>query len=295
MFATFTQAKGSACDPMTTSSFEAISPVPPVADVGLPPVAQSVVLGTPLALTDYARVVEWIETAVAARARAYLCVAAVHTVMEAREDAELRTAVHGAAFTVPDGQPLVWALRALGQAISTRVYGPDLMARACERAAATGQRQYLYGGRDDDALALLTRNLRERFPELQIAGSWSPPFRELTERELDEVAARINLAQPDVVWVGIGVPKQEKWMAAMRARLDAPVLVGVGAAFDFHAGLVPQAPAWLQRRGLEWAFRLVQEPRRLWRRYARHNPRFVAAFARQWIGERLGRVERGTR
>ena len=272
--------------PMTTSPFEAISPVPLAADVGLPPVAQVDVLGTPLALTNYARAVEWIETAVAARARAYICVAAVHTVMEAREDAELRAAVLDAAFTVPDGQPLVWALRALGHDISTRVYGPDLMAHACERAAATGQRQYLYGGRDDGALLQLTRNLRARFPDLQIAGSWSPPFRALTERELDDVAARINRAQPDVVWVGIGVPKQEKWMAAMRARLDAPVLIGVGAAFDFHAGLVPQAPGWLQRRGLEWAFRLVQEPRRLWRRYARHNPRFVAAFARQWASER---------
>ena len=209
--------------------------------------------------------------------------------MEAREDAELRAAVAGAAFTVPDGQPLVWALRALGYDISTRVYGPELMARACERAAASGQRQYLYGGRDDGALLRLTRALRKRFPELQIAGGFSPPFRALTESELDAVAARINDAQPDVVWVGIGVPKQEKWMAAMRARLDAPVLVGVGAAFDFHAGLIPQAPAWMQRRGLEWAFRLVQEPRRLWRRYARHNPRFVAAFARQWAGERRGR------
>jgi N-acetylglucosaminyldiphosphoundecaprenol N-acetyl-beta-D-mannosaminyltransferase len=278
--------------PMTTSSFEAISPLPPAADVGLPPVAQAAVLGTPLALTNYASAVEWIETAVAARAQAYVCVAAVHTVMEAREDAELQAAVEGAAFTVPDGQPLVWALRALGHDISTRVYGPDLMARACERAAATGQRQYLYGGRDESALTALTDNLRERFPELQIAGSWSPPFRALSEQELDAVAARINDAQPDVVWVGIGVPKQEKWMAAMRTRLDAPVLIGVGAAFDFHAGLVPQAPGWLQRHGLEWAFRLVQEPRRLWRRYARHNPRFVAAFARQWASERRARNAR---
>jgi N-acetylglucosaminyldiphosphoundecaprenol N-acetyl-beta-D-mannosaminyltransferase len=292
MFVTFTQAKDSRLRPMTTSSFEAISPVPPVTDVGLPPVAQVGVLGTPLALTDYDRAVGWIETAVAARAQAYVCVAAVHTVMEAREDPALRAAVEGAAFTVPDGQPLVWALRALGHAITTRVYGPELMARACERAAATGQRQYLYGGRNDGALLQLTRNLRARFPELQIAGSHSPPFRALSEAELDALAARINDTQPDVVWVGIGVPKQEKWMAAMRARLDAPVLIGVGAAFDFHAGLVPQAPGWMQRHGLEWAFRLAQEPNRLWRRYARHNPRFVAAFARQWAGQRLARGAR---
>jgi N-acetylglucosaminyldiphosphoundecaprenol N-acetyl-beta-D-mannosaminyltransferase len=293
MFAALTQAKGFRLRPMTTSSFEAISPAPapapPAAEAGLPPVAQADLLGTPLALTDYARAVEWIEAAVAARARAYLCVAAVHTVMEAREDPELRAAVAGAAFTVPDGQPLVWALRALGHEISTRVYGPELMAHACARAAATGQRQYLYGGRDEAALSRLADRLRARFPELQIAGSYAPPFRPLSEPELDDVAARIDAAQPDVVWVGIGVPKQEKWMAAMRDRLAAPVLVGVGAAFDFHAGLVPQAPALLQRSGLEWTFRLAQEPRRLWRRYARHNPRFVTAFARQWLGERRSR------
>lgn len=253
---------------------------------------QANVLGIPLALTDYAGALDWIDAAVTADARAYVCVAAVHTVMEAREDEDLRTAVHGAAFTVPDGQPLVWALRALGHDISARVYGPELMLQACERAAGTGQRQYFYGGRDDKALLALTQNLRARFPALRIAGGHSPPFRELTERELDDLAARINRAQPDVIWVGIGVPKQEKWMAAMRERLDAPVLIGVGAAFDFHAGLVPQAPAWMQRRGLEWAFRLRQEPRRLWRRYARHNPRFLTGFARQWASERRGRSAR---
>ena len=178
----------------------------------------------------------------------------------------------------------------LGHDIEARVYGPELMERACARAAGSGQRFYLYGGRDEQALAQLTANLLDRHPDLQLAGGLSPPFRELTDAELDDVAARINAARPDVVWVGIGVPKQEKWMAAMRERLDAPVLIGVGAAFDFHAGLVPQAPAWMQRRGLEWLFRLLQEPRRLWKRYARHNPRFVAGFARQWASHRRGRA-----
>lgn len=278
---------------MSTSSFEAIAPPAPTAappaPAALPRVEQAPVLGTPLAVTDYERTLDWIDAAVALGAREYLCVAAVHTVMESREDDALREAVDGAAFTVPDGQPLAWALRKLGHDIDARVYGPELMARACERAADTGQRHYLYGGRDDEALAQLTGNLRERFPGVTIAGGYSPPFRALSDAELDEIAARINAARPDVVWVGIGVPKQEKWMAAMRERLDAPVLVGVGAAFDFHAGLVPQAPAWMQRRGLEWLFRLMQEPRRLFRRYARHNPRFVAGFARQWASHRRGR------
>lgn len=275
---------------MSTSSFEAIAPAAFVAE--LPPMPQAPVLGVPLAVTDYEGALDWIDAAVAAGAREYLCVAAVHTVMESRDDEALREAVDGAAFTVPDGQPLAWALRALGHDIDARVYGPELMARACARAERTGQRHYLYGGRDDEALAQLTDNLRARYPRLRIAGGWAPPFRELSDAELDDVAARINAAAPDVVWVGIGVPKQEKWMAAMRERLDAPVLVGVGAAFDFHAGLVPQAPAWMQRAGLEWLFRLRQEPRRLWRRYARHNPRFLAGFALQWTGHRRRRPAR---
>jgi len=281
---------------MPTASFEAIAPhaAAPADTAGqaLPAVPQAHVLGVPLALTDYEQTLDWIDAAVALDAREYLCVAAVHTVMELREDAALRDAVSDAAFTVPDGQPLVWALRALGHDIDTRVYGPELMDRACERAARSGQRHYLYGGRDDRALAQLVANLLDRHPRLQLAGGWSPPHRDLSEAELDDVAARINAARPDVVWVGIGVPKQEKWMAAMRSRLDAPVLIGVGAAFDFHAGLVAQAPAWMQRRGLEWLFRLNQEPRRLWRRYARHNPRFVAGFAKQWASHRRGRSSR---
>lgn len=276
---------------MSTSSFEAIAPTaaPAASARALPPVDQAPVLGVPLAVTDYERTLDWIDAAVALGAREYLCVAAVHTVMESREDAALREAVDGAAFTVPDGQPLAWALRKLGHDIDARVYGPELMDRACARAARRGQRFYLYGGRDERALAQLAANLLDRHPGLQLVGGWSPPHRPLSEAELDEVAARIDAARPDVVWVGIGVPKQEKWMAAMRPRLRAPVLVGVGAAFDFHAGLIPQAPAWMQARGLEWLFRLAQEPRRLWRRYARHNPRFVAGFARQWASHRRGR------
>jgi N-acetylglucosaminyldiphosphoundecaprenol N-acetyl-beta-D-mannosaminyltransferase len=212
-----------------------------------------------------------------------VCVAAVHTVMACRDEPGLRRAVLGADFTVPDGQPLVWALNALGHRVRSRVYGPELMDRACARAAASGQRFFLYGGRNQGALAQLARTLRLRHPGLKIVGGHCPPFRELSAAEEEAVAAEINRSEADVVWVGIGVPKQEKWMARMRERLEAPVLVGVGAAFDFHAGLVRQAPDGLQRLGLEWAFRLVQEPRRLWRRYLRYNPRFVAGFARQLL------------
>jgi N-acetylglucosaminyldiphosphoundecaprenol N-acetyl-beta-D-mannosaminyltransferase len=255
---------------------------------GIAPISSVPVLGVPLALTDYERTLDWIDGAVAARARAYICVAATHTVMACREDDELRAAVLGADFTVPDGQPLVWALRALGHGLSDRVYGPELMDRACARAARTGQRFYLYGGRNPGALQELARSLRLRHPGLRIVGGHVPPFRELTDAEAEAVAADVQRCRADVVWVGIGVPKQEKWMARMRPMLSAPVLIGVGAAFDFHAGLIPQAPGVMQRLGLEWLFRLAQEPRRLWRRYLRYNPRFVAGFARQYARHRLG-------
>ena len=212
--------------------------------------------------------------------------AAVNLVMAAREDPETMAAVLGATLAVPDGQPLVWALHALGHGRATRVYGPDLMAGFCARAAAAGTPIYLYGGRTPEALALLEGRLRERFPGLLIAGGYSPPFRELSEQERERVVADIDASGAAVVWVGIGQPKQERWMAQMRPRLAAPLLVGVGAAFDFHAGLVSQAPAWMQRNGLEWVYRLSREPRRLWRRYVRYNPRFIAAFAAQYVRNR---------
>ena len=259
------------------------SPANPVS-----PPATVEVVGVPLSVVDYEHALRWMDAMVAERQRGYICVCYVTTVMASHEDPELRAAlVSSDAVNVPDGQPLVWAMNALGQSLRDRVYGPELMARACVRAAATGQRFYLYGGRDQDALTELELSLRRRFPGLNIVGTYSPPFRALTMEERTAVAEDINASEADVVWVGIGVPKQEKWMAAMRPSLEPPVLVGVGAAFDFLAGLVPQAPPWIQKAGLEWSFRLVQEPRRLWRRYLRYNPRFVAAFARQLASHRI--------
>jgi N-acetylglucosaminyldiphosphoundecaprenol N-acetyl-beta-D-mannosaminyltransferase len=244
------------------------------------------VVDVPLALIDYERTLDWIDTMVSARVLGYVCVCNVHTVTASHEDAELRHALDRSSFNVPDGQPLVWALSALGHRLGDRVYGPELMARACQRATSGRQRFYLYGGRNQGALVQLALNLRQRYPGIKIVGGYSPPHRPLTDEEEDAIAEEINGTRADVVWVGIGVPKQEKWMARMRDRLDAPVLVGVGAAFDFHAGLVPQAPRWLQQAGLEWAYRLAHEPRRLWRRYLRYNPRFVVAFGRQLAGHR---------
>ena len=253
-----------------------------------PPPTQAI-LDVPLALTDYEGTLDWIDATVDAGGRGYICVAAVHTVMACAEDAELRSAVLAADFTVPDGQPLVWALNLLGHGLRDRVYGPTLMDRACARAARTGQSFYLYGGRDPEALTQLEAELVRRHPGLRIAGRHCPPFRPLTEQETQAVAEDIDNSGADVVWVGLGVPKQEKWMAAMRHRVAAPVLIGVGAAFDFHAGVVPQAPSSMQRLGMEWLFRLMQEPRRLWRRYLRYNPRFVTGFARQYVARSRGR------
>jgi N-acetylglucosaminyldiphosphoundecaprenol N-acetyl-beta-D-mannosaminyltransferase len=251
----------------------------------LPPRAE--ILGVPLAISGYEQVMDWMQATIQAHGRACVTAAAVNLVMSAHDDPVTRGAVLDMTLVVPDGQPLVWALRLLGHEHATRVYGPDLMASFCARAALAGTPMYLYGGRSPEALRLLESRLRDRFEGVRIAGGFSPPYRELSAAERDQVARDINASGAQVVWVGTGQPKQERWMHAMRSQLDAPLLVGVGAAFDFHAGIVSQAPAWMQRNGLEWAYRLSREPRRLWRRYATQNPRFVAAFARQYISSRL--------
>jgi N-acetylglucosaminyldiphosphoundecaprenol N-acetyl-beta-D-mannosaminyltransferase len=245
------------------------------------------IVDVPIAVTDYEGTLDWMDAMVAERRRCYICACNTHTVMASHEDPALRAALRSPyALNVPDGQPLAWALNALGNSLEDRVYGPELMARAFARGVSNEHRFYLYGGRDQEALVRLGQSLRRRFPGVNIVGGYSPPFRSLTPEERAAVIADINDSEADVVWVGIGVPKQEKWMAELRPDLEAPVLVGVGAAFDFHAGLVPQAPPWLQKAGLEWAYRLTREPRRLWRRYLRYNPRFVASFARQLVAHR---------
>jgi N-acetylglucosaminyldiphosphoundecaprenol N-acetyl-beta-D-mannosaminyltransferase len=247
------------------------------------------ILGLPIAMTDYAEAMDVMDGMLARRERGYVCATAVHAVMVGQDDPEMRSALQGSTLTVPDGMPLVWAANLLGDDLRDRVYGPELMLRYCERSAEKGHRVFLYGGRDQGSLAQLTLNLRLRFPGIKIVGGYSPPFRALTDDEDNAIADQINAAQPDIVWVGIGVPKQEKWMARMRDRIDAPVLAAVGAAFDFHAGRVSMAPEWMQNRGLEWTYRIAQEPRRLLPRYLIHNPRFVAKVALQLVRERFSR------
>jgi N-acetylglucosaminyldiphosphoundecaprenol N-acetyl-beta-D-mannosaminyltransferase len=226
---------------------------------------------------------------VATRERGYVCVAPVHAVMEAQADPEMLAALRDATLVVPDGMPVVWAANLLGERLRDRVYGPELMLRYNDRCARLGHRVWLYGGRDQGSLVQLALSMRRRHPGIKVIGGYSPPFRPLTGEEEADIASEINAARPDVLWVGIGVPKQEKWMARMRERLDVPVMCGVGAAFDFHAGRVSMAPRWMQERGLEWVYRTAQEPRRLLPRYLYTNPRFVAGFARQYLAERRRR------
>jgi N-acetylglucosaminyldiphosphoundecaprenol N-acetyl-beta-D-mannosaminyltransferase len=247
------------------------------------------ILGIPLAMTDYERAMDAMDAMIATRERGYVCAVAVHAVMVAQHDADLRDALLGSSLTVPDGMPLVWAANMLGESLPNRVYGPELMSRYCARSAEKGHRVWLYGGRDQGSLAQLALNLRHEHPGLQIVGGYSPPFRPLTQDEEDRLVAEINRDKPDVLWVGIGVPKQEKWMAHMRERLQVPVMAAVGAAFDFHAGRVSQAPPWMQERGLEWTYRIAQEPRRLLPRYLYYNPAFLLGLGRQVLRERLRR------
>lgn len=199
--------------------------------------------------------------------------------MESQRDAELLEIHNRAGMATPDGMPLVWAARYAGCRETTRVYGPDLMLAVCERAASEGWRSYFYGGAPGVADELAAR-LQDRFPGLAVAGTFSPPFRPLTDKESAEIVGRINDSGADLVWVGLSTPKQERWMADHRNALEAAVLLGVGAAFDFHTGRLRQAPSWMQGSGLEWVFRLAVEPRRLWRRYLRNNPAFVTRILR---------------
>lgn len=237
------------------------------------------VLGVHVSAVDPERALEQVTEWVTAQARHYVCVTGVHGVMESQADPELLQVHNRSGMTVPDGMPLVWCAHRAGLADTSRVYGPDLMLSVLERAAERGWRSYFYGGAEG-VPELLAERMAERFPGLRVAGAESPPFRPLTELESRETAERINASGADLVWVGLSTPKQERWMARHREALAAPVLLGVGAAFDFHTGRVRQAPAWMQQRGLEWLFRLVMEPRRLWRRYLSNNPRFVAALLR---------------
>ena len=216
-------------------------------------------------------------------AKHYVCVFAVDSLLRCQDSPELRRVQQAADMTLCDGMPLVFTGRKIARLEMNRCYGPDVMLRVMDEGRASGLKHFFYGGKDAETVAKLETNLLAKFPDLKIAGHHIPPFRPLTEEEKTSVAARINASGADVVWVGIGTPKQDFWCAEFRPVLDAPVFVAVGAAFNFHAGTVAQAPRWMMRSGLEWLFRLCAEPGRLWRRYLIGNPRFLLLLMRQII------------
>lgn len=243
------------------------------------------VLGVGVSAVNMDQSVQTILGWVAASERRIVCCTSVHGIMESQRHPDLRRIHNTAGLVTPDGMPLVWLGRRAGHAGMGRVYGPDLMLEICARGVSTRLRHYFFGGGPGVVDALPSR-LTQRYPGLIIAGAETPPFGDMAATPDAAAVTRINQAAPHVIWVGLGTPKQERWMALHRPLLDAPVLICVGAAFDFHAGLKPQAPAWMQRAGLEWLFRLAIEPRRLWRRYLINNPWFILMVALQAAGLR---------
>lgn len=245
------------------------------------------VLGTGVSAIDMDDALRIVGGWIAEGRDSYVCVTGVHGVMESRRDGALRDVYDGAGLVTPDGMPLVWLCRAAGFPHVGRVYGPDLLLALAEAGVARGYRHFFYGGAPGIADRLAGR-LRERFPGMVVAGTYCPPFRPLTAEEDREVAHLLREACPDIVWVGLGAPRQERWMAEHVGGVPG-VMIGVGAAFDFHSGAKPQAPRWIQRSGLEWAFRLASEPRRLWRRYLVYNTGFVLLLVARWFRRAVGR------
>lgn len=238
------------------------------------------VLGIHVSATNLLETVQTFDRWIAAGDRQLVCVCDMNALLHARADDQLTEVYNTSGLTLPDGMPLVWAGKKAGFTKMERVCGPDLLERVMAEAARRGWSQYFYGGADGVA-EQLRANFTAEHPDLKVAGVYSPPYRALTEAEDAEIVDRINQAGPDIVWVGLGAPKQERWMAEHRDRLDAAILIGVGAAFDFHTGRLDRAPGWMQRSGLEWSYRLYKEPRRLWRRYMLGIPRFGAAILRR--------------
>lgn len=235
-----------------------------------------------------AQMEEWITSRGKAR---YVAVTGMHGVTEAQHDPAFRNVLNSADLVVPDGMPLVWIARLKGHKLKRRVYGPELMLSFFEQTKGKGYRHFFYGGAPGVAERLVQR-LQQQFPGMSVAGVYCPPFQPLSCEEDAEIIAQINSTKPDVLWVGLSTPKQELWMHAHREKLNVPVLIGVGAAFDFNSGVKKQAPIWMREHGLEWLFRLLQEPRRLYRRYLGYGSEFLIYVSLELLGIRRGRLQR---
>jgi N-acetylglucosaminyldiphosphoundecaprenol N-acetyl-beta-D-mannosaminyltransferase len=257
-------------------------------DLGTSPPCANV-LGVGISAIDMEDALLRSEQLVRQRRKGYICVTGVHGIMEAQRDLTLRGILNRSFLCTPDGVPTVWVGRLQGHSSMRRVYGPDFMMAMCRRSVRHGFRHFLYGGNPGVAENLRS-NLRRRVPGVEIVGTYTPPFRPLTPAEEDDVISIVKRSKPDIVWVGLSTPKQERFMASLIDRLDICLMVGVGAAFDIHAGLLADAPAWMKVCGLQWLHRLMLEPRRLWRRYLTNNPRFLWNIGLQFAGLKIFRL-----
>jgi N-acetylglucosaminyldiphosphoundecaprenol N-acetyl-beta-D-mannosaminyltransferase len=238
------------------------------------------ILGVKVSAVNLPEAVTLAERAIRSGKSGYVCVTGVHGVMEAQKDPLFRKILNDAVINTPDGMPMSWVGWLSGFRAMNRVYGPDFMLALCEHSVRRGYRHFLFGGKPGVAPALQAA-LQARFPGLNVVGTYTPPFRALTCEEENGLFDLVRSVQPDIIWVGLSTPKQEKFMAAYAARLQVPLMVGVGAAFDIHTGQAQDAPDWVKRSGLQWLHRLVQEPGRLAPRYFKNNPQFLFLISRQ--------------
>jgi len=241
------------------------------------------ILGVGVSAVNIKTTIDTIDNWLSQEESNYICVTGVHGIIESQRDERLREIHNNAGLVVPDGMPLVWLSRIKGYSDVARVYGPDLMLAFCNHSLAKGYRHFLYGG-NIGVPEILAEKLKQRFPGLGIVGMYSPPFQEMKKDDDDKIVDLINASHADIVWIGLSTPKQERWMHEHRLKFPGSILIGVGAAFDFHAGLKKQAPKWMQRSGFEWFYRLMTEPRRLWRRYMVNNPLFIFLIIAQALG-----------
>lgn len=251
------------------------------------------VLGVGIHSVDLPCAVELMEMAILSRTRGYVCVTDVHTIMDAQDSPALLQVLNNSFLTVPDGRPSVWVGWAQGFSRMDQVAGPDLILEFCKLCSQKGYSQFFYGGAPGIA-ERLSGVLSERYPGLKVVGTYTPPFRPLNSQEEKEVTELIARLKPDVTWVGLGAPKQELFMAQHLNRFDTTLMVGVGAAFDMHTGRIKDAPQWLKPFGLSWVHRLIQEPRKLWKRYLKSHPRFIWGIALQLLGLRKYKLVRSS-
>jgi N-acetylglucosaminyldiphosphoundecaprenol N-acetyl-beta-D-mannosaminyltransferase len=246
------------------------------------------ILGVPIAAVSLDEAVSYIENAVEMGRKTYITATSIHGIMESQDDPKIMRIHSDAGMCVPDGMPNVWIGRMLGYKNMQRVYGPDLMLEVLKRFRNKGYSHFFYGGKEG-VPEILQNRLIKKFPGVKICGTLSPPFRHMNEREEGELSKLVEQLSPDIIWVGLSTPKQEIWMAEHIKRLNAKVMIGVGAAFDFHAGLLQQAPNWVQKIGMEWFFRMCMEPRRLSRRYLKNIPRFIYKVIKQFLIPRIAK------